>query len=779
MKTISLVFYALNQDLEPEAICFNEDWTVVKKEFKIWENVTKVIKDYAIACKTVKIEALPTDESPSTLPNEPRIVVLFVKMRQLSDPSTYHNIAKAEPKSLRRIVEKKNWRPNDHESISPPPELYYQPIITIGYEDIMDLYTEKDDSELAATGDLRHLESMRLDSRFKFFDSGIWHRYVPLYPRKGNFRDKFINVLEKMADWHQDHLYASNAARANLEFQLRMMKNSYIAKIGRTGHYEVVTPFKFHSETYIEEKIKALEAYFNRFQRSSFRLGWRLLLIDDFAIKNISSHEDRCILSKQTLIEKILDSKAFTITVEVPDQDNEIIDTCMKKLETNIFDVLLLDYLLGNTNKRKKKREYGHDFMMRLRSDHKEKGANLKIGPLGKYWICPISSFPFALKDKLWQLGIHPFDDLWYLSNGGDPICTPALFKYNLLSFFERQIEETFSDCESLSRLLNRFDGLNDHKLWAESLRHGLDLNYLRINLLKSDKHYLSTFAGSVSEVIPKGYQQFLKAISSFLNWFIEWDIEKSSALEVESERKKINAPEGYQTFLEAFWQKIEFFIDAGNRAMREKINNYNDSYELSFPNGRLERLPREISQCKSLISLNLSGNKLQYLPDSLDQLQYLGKLDLSNNQFTVFPEVLAKFKGRLYNLNLSNNPLKLSRIKADSITEVEALIDEGLKSIIGNQTREIRAMISCDEIKLALDKFSELLNRQISLPVNLINRLILLHNRFSRNKSAKEMRTDSIENTQIEDNQIILILLGLLEEFEVGIKTEHNPKKP
>jgi len=488
MKTIPLVFYALNHNLEPEAICFNEDrtvvnkdWTVVKKEFEIWENVTNAIKDYATACKIAKIEALPIAENPATLPNEPRIVVLFVKMRQLSDPSIYHNIAKAEPNSLRRIVEKKNWRPNDHESISPPPELYYQPIITIGYEDVMDLYTEKDDSELAE--DLRHVESMRLDSRFKFFDSGIWHRYVPLYPRTGNFRDRFMDVLEKMAGWHLDHLYASNAARANLEFQLRMMKNSYIAKIGRTGHYEVVTPFKFHSETYIEEKIKVLEGYFDRFQRSGFRLAWRLLLIDDFATRPISSHKDLCKLSKKMLIEKILDSKAFQITVEAPGQDNEIIDTCMKKLETNIFDVLLLDYLLGNTNKRKKKREYGHDFMMRLRSDHNTEDGKLKIGPLGKYWICPISSFPFALKDKLWQLGIHPFDDPWHLSNGGDPICTPALFKYNLLSFFERQIDETFSDCDSLTRLLHRFDGLHDHEVWADSLRHGLTLNILRINL--------------------------------------------------------------------------------------------------------------------------------------------------------------------------------------------------------------------------------------------------------------------------------------------------------
>lgn len=830
MKTIPLVFYALNHDLEPEAICFNEDWTIVNNEFKIWENVTTVIKDYATACKIAKIEALPITENPATLPNEPRVIVLFVKMRQLSDPSIYHNIAKAEPNSLRRIVEKKNWRPNDHESISPPPELYYQPIITIGYEDIMDLYTEKDENELATTGDLRHLESMRLDSRFKFFDSGIWHRYVPLYPRTGNFRDRFMDVLEKMAGWHQDHLYASNAARANLEFQLRMMKNSYIAKIGRTGHYEVVTPFKFHSETYIEEKIKGLEGYFDRFQRSGFRLAWRLLLIDDFATRNISSYEDRCKLSKRTLIEKILDSKAFKIIIEAPGQDNEIIDTCIKKLETNIFDVLLLDYLLGNTNKRKKKREYGHDFMMRLRSEHNTEGGKLKIGPLRKYWICPISSFPFALKDKLWQLGIHPFDDLWHLSNGGDPICTPALFKYNLLSFFERQIEETFSDGTSLSRLLNSFESIDDHKYWADSLQQYLTLNLLRINMLKNDNRHYSAFAGSVLEVIPLGYQIFLQKIVDFLNQFEGWNIEKTSAKEIEYLHADIHAPEGYQAFLEAFREKVIFFIEKGNYALIKIINNSNNSKEIAFTNGNAEYLPRIINQCSLLESLNLSGNKLQYLPDSIGELQYLGKIDLSGNQFSIFPKILGQFKGNLNELNFGNNPLKLSRDKAVGVLEVEKLINEGLESIADNQTQDVITFISQGNLEEALNKFEEVTNTKndsdnaaidsikdlqnrftelnsfeikkeknevqenihsnivvtqeiktlisqdeleealvkfINLDKTLEHDIIHLQNRLTRVKRSEMQKTDSRDNIEIEKNLITKAVLDLVKKFE------------
>ncbi|MFM9950023.1 MAG: hypothetical protein ACKV1O_18960 [Saprospiraceae bacterium] len=783
---IELQFYGINEEFKAEKIIINENGDIVEPKFKIWNSLIIEFIYPKLKSDDVKAE------------NIRKIIILFVKMNHLADPSTYYNLVsdKSAENALRPIIPQKNW-PTNKEADSAPEdafedkesviaELDYAPILTIGYEDIMELYTERDDSEEV---DLKHLESFRLDSRFKFFDSGIWQRYVPVYPyesRKKSFPEILEHVLSRMCSWHEMGLYNTNAGRANLEFQLRMMRNSYIAKVGINGHYEVVTPFKFHSETHFEDKICEHETYLSNHE---IKLKWHLLLVDDYAERRISSTpNDTCKLSKKALIEQIIDHKGFEIIIESPfgaetpieDSGKNIIDACVNKMKGNFFDILLLDYLLGRINPDKingqprknfyKKREYGHDFLMELRNTHEKNAATPKIGPLGKFWICPISSFPFALKDKLWQLGIHAYDDLWRLSDGGDPICTPALFKYNLLSLFKRQVEESYYDAEELEKLFEQLKDISDHKTWAMNLLRALKISQLRQDSLKMDEDggKGSRFAISIRKAIPIEYEDLTARMIDFLTAFAQWNVftESWSRLDkLYQNVKKINLG-NYEDPILKFFNKIDDFAFKGDQEFLDEINKVklNRKIDLNCTRMKIERIPDEISQCQSLRSINLSNNKLQILPAQIKELKNLRKLDLSQNQFFDFPAVLGELKDQLNELDLSGNPMDLKISKASTFSEVKKMIEEGLNSTMpGKQTQNIRDYIAAGYIELAIERFRRLVLNDPEYS----NEVIQISYRYKTFKREKLGRTEGFGNINVAENQIVSALLACLSDYE------------
>ncbi len=767
MKPVSLLFYAMNDKFQPEPILFDDKDKVAALKFNIWNNLIALISPLAGSMKITPFYPQKLDEQP---PFEHRIIVLFLKMKHMADPSTYYNLVSSNsPHALRPIVEQKNWQPNDSAHLVPLPKLYYHPVITIGYEDVMELYTEKDGYELAE--DMPHLEKLRLDSRFKFFDSSIWHRYIPVYPRKNRekgFRELFEKTISQIHTWHQEERYATNSARANLEFQLRMMKNSYIAKIGRTGHYEVVTPFKFHSESYMEEKIERHEKYLCGLQELSKKnktpnkLQWQLLLIDDYAEKPISSYNDSCKLSKKDLIEQIISSKSYRVKIESPGKDNEVIDSCVEKMKSQVYDVLLLDYLLGSAQKKRKRREYGHDLMARLRNEHKSSAAALKIGPLGKYWICPISSFPYALKDKLWQLGIHAYDDLWRLSDGGDPICTPALFKYNLLSLFKRQVEESYFSVEELMHWCKRLDDIDDHERWAKIALRELKINKLRQESLERDEKDGSVFATSMQQIIPLAYKDFMEDISDLLTEFEKWNIKKDSRNKLEKNYRKLvqgKWPEGYKSAISAFRLKIHKFVYAGEHALKHIIRKEKSRTQLVFREKNLETVPVSISSCEKLQTIDFSYNKLRTLPKEIADLKSLRELNLSHNQFSIFPKELELLKDQLHKLYLTGNAFELSNYQATSNREVRKIIEEGLKSDI----QTIRKLISKGDLEKAVDILFEVAKEY----KDIANRVVVQSDQIHLLFAAKEGGTDSSENILTRRNNIIEHLLAIVNDLE------------
>ena len=65
-----------------------------------------------------------------------------------------------------------------------------------------------------------------------------------------------------------------------------MMLNSFITKVGEKGHHENVTPFKFHSETQMQNKSKKLIDNFFIPKREANQslievVKWNFLLVDD------------------------------------------------------------------------------------------------------------------------------------------------------------------------------------------------------------------------------------------------------------------------------------------------------------------------------------------------------------------------------------------------------------------------------------------------------------------------------------------------------------------
>jgi len=110
-----------------------------------------------------------------------------------------------------------------------------------------------------------------------------------------------------------------------------------------------------------------------------------------------------------------------------------------------------LDYLLGQKSGASNKREYGDEFLLKL----KKNNDLLKLrGPLGRFWIFPVTSFSNAMLSKLEEEGIGRIDDVWYIMDGADMINTPELFKYNFLQLIYLQLNTAIVTIEDIARFV-------------------------------------------------------------------------------------------------------------------------------------------------------------------------------------------------------------------------------------------------------------------------------------------------------------------------------------
>ena len=64
---------------------------------------------------------------------------------------------------------------------------------------------------------ISHLQR-RIDPRFRFLDSSIWHRYISLFPTD-SFASRLQSLLKDIIAYHKNGLYKAAVAREYLEIQ--------------------------------------------------------------------------------------------------------------------------------------------------------------------------------------------------------------------------------------------------------------------------------------------------------------------------------------------------------------------------------------------------------------------------------------------------------------------------------------------------------------------------------------------------------------------------------
>jgi len=196
-------------------------------------------------------------------------------------------------------------------------------------------------------------------------------------------------------------------------------------------------------------------------------------------------------------------------------------------MQTEMFDMIFLDYLLGKRDGGA--REFGSELLIEIQN---KKDIQENAGPLGKFWIFPISAFSYAMMDELREQGYGYLSEYWYISGGADPINTPWLFKYKLVKFLNQQISSSKHNITNF--LEGKFSSRSDVSLDARKCYSSLIILRKDYYSLKSDKKK-SFLAKSMIKYLEKHntpnhiwehlhHLLYLLAFGSGLEWSEMWE---------------------------------------------------------------------------------------------------------------------------------------------------------------------------------------------------------------------------------------------------------------
>lgn len=374
------------------------------------------------------------------------------------------------------------------------------PTICIALENIM-YRKENDFPELKK----RVHVALNFARQMRFLDSSIWNYYIPF---DNNFTTEFEQVITEIKANYEINLYNTIVAREFLEFQNRLLANSYLKNIGE-GHASQISPFKFHSERNMkriaDKKLEKLRTV------TQEKIEWNFLLLDDYAKKELRVIKGEA-KNKLEIIKKHIQKKEGKSQLSF--DATETVSEAVEMLNTKIYDVILLDYLLGESEGRHSsmKRAYGHELLLKIlhpRNDD-EKKLMPNRGPLEKYWIFPVSVFSSAMFDRLREKGIQYFSDNWILARGADPINTPHLFRYYLFSLLENQLSQVLFTIKDIIKFLKQNPVIrvgekkdeqrkdDEIRLWAKSVFGAFIHRFGKREVIELDKDRNSVFADSV-----------------------------------------------------------------------------------------------------------------------------------------------------------------------------------------------------------------------------------------------------------------------------------------
>ncbi len=373
---------------------------------------------------------------------------------------------------------------------------------------------------------------LNIARNIQFIDSNIKTAYYPIaYIEQGLFSLPNHNAQLLKSSVFSEYCTVNKAL-----FNIKLKESD--------SHGSHITPFIFHSETKMQEETKKLIGN----NEEILNLKWKCLLIDDFADVELTGLEGEG-LTKKVIISDIIDNENITID-SVSDLDSSIkskkqyiICKALEKLSEKTYDIILLDYLLGENLRRKGAREYSHELLnilhrilakdegynekdyselafympIEMSSSYTEKeyfkqlieGISRNKGPLGKFWIINISSFQTAFLDRLREQGLGHNSEHWYLSRGGDPVNSPELFNYAFYSFLRLQISQVIITKDILIRFLiqnklipKKDDKEIDVRSWSKGLYGAYIYKFGQREIISKDYECNSAFAGSVIDHI-------------------------------------------------------------------------------------------------------------------------------------------------------------------------------------------------------------------------------------------------------------------------------------
>lgn len=346
---------------------------------------------------------------------------------------------------------------------------------------------------------------------YNIMDSSIWNYYF-------SFQEWFTDNIN--AKKHLQHIFESIVknqliglldAYISTEYaslNSRLIVNNYTDP---NGHGIFVTPFLFHSEWDMQTNIREIKG-----RVDITRYKWRFLLVDDHAVDSITTHgkemkydgksTDLIPTSKLALVRDGLeqidgvhvywryidDIDNPTTWAEGGHKDGNIeiwgvtnIKKAIGLLQNQRFDIILLDYLLGEVSLSRNdflqkdgvmdaeseeeyeeyihssSREYGYHLLKRLKKLHKDNPTEFR-GPLGRQYFMFISAFTTAVEERLRAEGLNRSEEFWQIGEGACPTNTPALFRYYLMRVMERRLERAGIQDLTESHIMQTVMGIYD-----------------------------------------------------------------------------------------------------------------------------------------------------------------------------------------------------------------------------------------------------------------------------------------------------------------------------
>lgn len=314
----------------------------------------------------------------------------------------------------------------------------------------------------------------------------------------------------------------------------------------------------------------------------------------------------------------------FALTVKKFDNVQIIgvrdVRTALVLLSKYKFDMVFCDYLLDNKNDRSDEREYVNQLFDFLSHEYRKEKGSLNFwdnfrhsvldnrGPLGKYWIMPITGFNQTFIHDLYRNHFNLIDYRWNISNGADPITTPWQFLYHLNRFVELQLRSCVFTMEQLLTFLlytcqdlKALENTKGGKVSFDDFQSFMGSEYSTLMQLYGNKLPIKR------DAVIDGTNEDDKANKSVFATYIWNKFYANSDYVNEIELHRLmhrfyhqasvmyNDRNGIQRLNEAF-ENLYFFIHT-NAKVKDEISKFGEGKNKSIEDG-LSTLKRFVAQC-------------------------------------------------------------------------------------------------------------------------------------------------------------------------------------